>query len=63
GTDNNLLNYELMEGLSVGSNFIWTVNYSEKLKNNLQINIQYSGRSSEQSKVKHIGNLGVTAYF
>ena len=63
GTDNSLLNYELMEGLSVGSNFIWTVNYSEKLKNNLQINIQYSGRTSEQSKVKHIGNLGVTAYF
>ena len=63
GSENSLLNYELMEGLSVGSNFVWTLNYRQILKNNLQINMQYSGRTSETSKVKHIGNLGVTAYF
>mgnify|MGYP001426826536 CR=1 FL=1 len=63
GSENSLLNYELMEGLSVGSNFVWTLNYRQILKNNLQINMQYSGRTSATSKVKHIGNLGVTAYF
>ncbi len=52
-----------MEGLSGGNNFIWEISYNNKLKNNLQINLQYSGRKSENSEIKHIGNMGITAYF
>ena len=63
GSDNSILNYELMEGLSGGNNFIWEISYNNKLKNNLQINLQYSGRKSETSEIKHIGNMGITAYF
>ena len=63
GSDNSILNYELMEGLSNGNNFVWGINYNNKLKNNLQINLQYSGRKSENSGIKHIGNMGITAYF
>ena len=63
GSDNSILNYELMEGLNDGNNFVWGINYNNKLKNNLQINLQYSGRKSENSGIKHIGNMGITAYF
>ena len=63
GSDNSILNYELMEGLSNGNNFVWGINYNNKLKNNLLINLQYSGRKSETSDIKHIGNMGITAYF
>ena len=63
GSDNSILNYELMEGLSNGNNLVWGINYNNKLKNNLQINLQYNGRKSENSEIKHIGNMGITAYF
>ncbi|MDG2058525.1 MAG: hypothetical protein P8J34_00020, partial [Flavobacteriales bacterium] len=63
GSDNSILNYELMEGLSNGNNLVFGINYNNKLKNNLQINLQYSGRKSENSRIKHIGNMGITAYF
>ena len=51
GSDNSILNYELMEGLNDGNNFVWGINYNNKLKNNLQINLQYSGRKSEKSEI------------
>ncbi|MBT4478518.1 MAG: hypothetical protein HOC66_03835, partial [Flavobacteriales bacterium] len=63
GSDNSILSYELMEGLSNGNNLVWGINYNNRLKNNLQINLQYSGRKSENSEIKHIGNMGITAYF
>ena len=52
-----------MEGLSNGNNLVWGINYNNKLKNNLQINLQYNGRKSENSETKHVGNMGITAYF
>ena len=52
-----------MEGLSNGNNLVWGINYNNNLKNNLQINLQYNGRKSENSEIKHVGNMGITAYF
>ena len=62
-SENSILNYELLEGLKSGNNFLFTVNFTKKLKNNLQINLRYNARKSEKNSVKHVGNLGVTAYF
>ena len=61
--NNSILNYELMEGLSEGSNFVWGIKLQKKLKNSLQIDLIYDGRSSKTSEVKHVGNIGVTAFF
>ena len=61
--NNSILNYELMEGLSEGRNFIWGIKLQKKLKNSLQIDLLYDGRKSKTSEVKHVGNIGVTAYF
>ena len=52
-----------MEGLSEGRNFIWGIKLQKKLKNSLQIDLLYDGRKSKTSEVKHVGNVGVTAYF
>ena len=62
-SENSILNYELLEGLKSGNNFLFTINFTKKLKNNLQINLRYNARKSEKNSVKHVGNLGVTAYF
>ena len=61
--NNSILNYELMEGLSEGCNFIWGIRIQKKLKNSLQIDLLYDGRKSTTSDVKHVGNIGVTAFF
>jgi len=39
------------------------LNFQKKLKNSLQIDLIYDGRFSEKSNVKHVGNIGVTAFF
>ena len=61
--NNSILNYELMEGLSKGRNFIWGIKLQKKLKNSLHINLQYDGRKSKTSGAKHVGNIGVTSFF
>ena len=60
---NSILTYELMEGLMGGNNLVWGIKYGTKLKNNLQVDLQYNGRKSENSNIKHVGNMGITAYF
>ena len=62
-TENSILNYELLEGLSNGINFVWSIRYKKTLKNNLVINLTYNGRKSQSSDIKHIGNMGIQAYF
>ena len=52
-----------MEGLSEGRNFIWGIKLQKKLKNSLHIDLQYDGRKSKTSDVKHVGNIGVTSFF
>lgn len=62
-SNNTILNYELLEGLTDGVNVVWGISLQKKLKNNLQINTKYEGRKSKESKTKHVANLGITAYF
>ena len=62
-TNNNILNYDLMEGLNSGFNIIIGVNYKRQLKNQMEISLSYSSRKSQESKLKHIGNIGIQAFF
>ena len=61
--NNSILNYELMEGLSEGRNLIWGIKLQKKLKNRLQVDLIYDGRKSKTMDIKHVGNIGVTAFF
>ena len=62
-SENLILNYELMEGLNNGNNFVWNLKWKKDLKKNLNLTLQYSGRKSGGNNTKHIGNAGITAYF
>ena len=62
-TNNNILNYDLMEGLNSGFNVIMGVNYKRQLKNQMEVHLSYSSRKSQESKFKHIGNVGIQAFF
>ena len=61
--NNSVFNYELLEGFAEGKNIVWVMNFQKKLKNSLHIYLIYDGRVSEKSNIKHVGNIGITAFF
>ncbi|HZH87437.1 MAG TPA: hypothetical protein VFD77_08970 [Brumimicrobium sp.] len=63
GSQNSALAYEMLESLKPGKNLTWSLNYQRSLSKNLQINIQYNGRRSEESKTIHSGGVEVRAFF
>lgn len=60
---NNSLGFEMLNGLTPGSNFTWTVLWQRNLSNNLQLNLNYSGRKSENLRTIHTGGMQLRAFF
>ena len=55
--------YEMLQGLFPGNNATWTVLYQRNLNSYLQLNLNYSGRYSEDIAVVHTGNVQLRAFF
>lgn len=51
------LGYDMLQGLGAGNNLIWSLNYQQRLANNLQINISYDGRKAEGQPIINIGRM------
>jgi hypothetical protein len=51
------LGYDMMQGFSVGNNYVWNISYQQRLANNLQITISYDGRKSEGQEIINIGRM------
>jgi len=51
------LGYELMRGLLPGRNYTWNVVYQQRISANIQMDLSYDGRKSEQSPTIHIGRV------
>lgn len=63
GAANTSLSFEMLEGLLPGNNVTWAVSWQQTMANNLQLSLNYNGRSSEKSKVIHTGGVQVRAFF
>jgi hypothetical protein len=63
GSDNSPVAYEMLDGLHPGKNATWSVGYQRTLSNNIQVNITYEGRQSENTKTIHAGGATVRAFF
>ena len=63
GNENSPLAFEMLEGLKIGQNILWSLSYQRNLSNNMQVSINYDGRKPESSKTIHTGGIQVRAFF
>jgi len=61
GTTNTAVSYVMLDGLLAGKNYLWTIDYTKRLINNLEISFSYEGRKPGDSKVINIGRASLRA--
>jgi hypothetical protein len=57
------VSYIMLDGLLPGKNYLWSLSFTKRLLNNLEVNFQYDGRKPGTGKVVNIGRATVTALF
>ena len=57
GDAQSQLGYDMLQGLAVGQNTVWNINFQQRLGNSLQITINYDGRTAENQRTIHIGRM------
>ncbi|PKP18526.1 MAG: hypothetical protein CVU05_13345 [Bacteroidetes bacterium HGW-Bacteroidetes-21] len=63
GSPSSPVAYEMMEGLAPGINYVWTVQWTQNINKSLQMNLNYSGRKTGESKTVHAGTIEFRAFF
>lgn len=55
--------YQMLEGLQAGRNYTWNILFSRKINAYLNFNMSYLGRTSQNSRTIHTGNIQLKAFF
>lgn len=61
GAENTPLAYEMLNGLNIGENYTWDLNYQRNINTNIQININYIARKN--INLVHLGGVQIKAFF
>jgi len=62
-TENPSVTYIILEGLLPGQNFLWSVDLTKRLLNNVELNFQYEGRKPGDTRTIHTGRAALRALF
>ena len=63
GNPNTPVGYQMLEGFQVGTNYSWSFLWNKKINSYLNLNLNYRGRKSENSRTIHIGSVNLRAVF
>ena len=63
GSANTPVAYQMLEGLQKGKNYTWSLLFNQKINSFLNLNLNYLGRKSENSKTIHTGSVQLRANF
>jgi len=60
---NTAVAFQILDGLQPGNNFVWELNFRNQFANNVQLNVSYNGKKSEDSRIIHVGRMELRAVF
>jgi hypothetical protein len=61
--DNTPIAYQMLEGLKPGRNGTWNLIFQKEIYKNLMLNLNYSGRVSQEHRAIHTGQVELRASF
>lgn len=63
GEANSYIEYDLLEGLKNGRNFIWSINYTRRVAKNIDLTFNYEGRKTGISPLVNVARAQMKATF
>ncbi len=63
GEQNSTIEFDLLEGLKNGKNFIWNTLFTKRLSNSIDLNLSYEGRKTGDAPTIHIARAQIKATF